>query len=61
MTFSIASISWANNWSWISKNVNDTDFYIDESTLKISGNNRKIWEMVDNPTVEGVRSSKEKI
>ena len=37
MTFTIASVSWANNWSWISKNVNDR-FYIDESTLKISGN-----------------------
>ena len=58
MTFTISNVSWANNWSWISKNVNDTDFYIDESTLKISGNYRKIWEMVDNPTVEGYGSRK---
>ena len=41
-TFTISNISLADNWSWISKNVNDTDFYIDESTLKISGNYRKI-------------------
>ena len=40
------------------KNVNDTDFYIDENTLKISGNYRKIWEMVDNPNVKGYGSRK---
>jgi hypothetical protein len=61
ITIAITNVALADNWSWISKNINDTHFYIDESTLKINGNYRQIWEMVDNPTVKGYGSRKNQI
>ena len=57
--FFIFNINVSNaKWTWVAKNINDTDFYVDMETIKKNEDLATVWELVDNQTVEGYGSSK---